>query len=313
MLTFQPVTIHDRHAITACTLPGNLRNCDYAFANICSWSFLYESRYAVADGFLFLRFYVEENGRRRLAYMFPAGSGDLPAAIERMERDAARSGYPLLLLGVTPDSKQQLNDCFPGSFSFIAERNYFDYIYLREELATLRGRRFQAKRNHIHRFQKQYPYTCQPITPAIVSRCMDVEQIWRTAARGHRYGYDLAHEHRSMTIAKNQIDELGLLGCAIVTDGKIIAFSYGSPINHNTFGVHVEKADIAYDGIFSLINREFAARIPAQYTHINREEDLGIPGLRRSKLSYQPVLLLEKSAALKRRTAAGNPQTNTLI
>jgi hypothetical protein len=84
-------------------------------------------------------------------------------------------------------------------------------------------------------------------------------------------------------------------------EGKIIAFTYGSPINNRTFGIHVEKADINYEGIFSVINQEFASRIPAQYTHINREEDLGILGLRKSKLSYNPVILLEKNSAVKRR------------
>jgi hypothetical protein len=90
------------------------------------------------------------------------------------------------------------------------------------------------------------------------------------------------------------------MGGAICVDNEIIAFTYGSPINHRTFGIHVEKANIRFDGVFSVINQEFASRIPEQFQYINREEDLGIPGLRRSKLSYHPVILLEKSTAVKR-------------
>ncbi|MDR1524627.1 MAG: phosphatidylglycerol lysyltransferase domain-containing protein [Tannerella sp.] len=301
MLLFKPVTIEDKEAVTAFTLPGDLLNCDYAFANMCSWNFLYESEYAIMNGFLFLRFYVEEKGRRRLAYMFPVGGGDLKTAIEIMENDAERMGYSLLMLGVTPDSKNKINALFPDRFTYIVERDYFDYIYLREELATLKGKRFQAKRNHINKFSKQYEYAYLPVTPDIICRCMEVEQIWCKANVSERDREDLAHERRSMTFAMNHFDELGLQGGAIVVDGRIIAFTYGSPINRYTFGIHVEKANVNYEGVFSVINREFASRIPEQYTYINREEDLGIPGLRQSKLSYNPVILLEKNAAVKRR------------
>ncbi|MDR1115353.1 MAG: phosphatidylglycerol lysyltransferase domain-containing protein [Tannerella sp.] len=301
MLSFKPITIEDRAAITAFTFPGDLLNCDYAFANMCSWSFLYESEYAIMNDFLFLRFYVEQKGRRHLAYMFPVGNGDLKTAIEIMEDDAEHAGYSLLILGVTPDSKDKINAAFPESFTYITERDFFDYIYLREDLVTLKGKRLQPKRNHINKFEKQYEYAYLPITPDIIGQCMEVERIWCKANINENDREDLAHEHRSMTFAMNRFDELGLQGGTIVVDGKIIAFTYGSPINSHTFGVHVEKADVSYEGIFSVINREFASRIPEQYTYINREEDLGIPGLRKSKLSYNPVILLEKNAAVKRR------------
>jgi hypothetical protein len=300
-LLFKPITIEDKEVITSFTLPGDFLNCDYAFANICSWRFLYESEYAADDDFLYVRFYVEEKGRRRLAYMLPVGSGDLKRAIDRLEKDAGSMGYPLLILGVTPESKTKINALFPDRFTCITERDYFDYIYLREDLATLKGRKFQPKRNHINKFNRRYEYTYLPISQDIIPSCMEVERIWCKANLNEDDREDLAHEHRSMTFAMNHFDELGLSGGAIVVDGKIIAFTYGSPINRYTFGIHVEKADVHYEGIFSVINREFASRIPAQYLYINREEDLGIPGLRQSKLSYHPVILLEKNAAVKRR------------
>ncbi|MDR1381316.1 MAG: phosphatidylglycerol lysyltransferase domain-containing protein [Tannerella sp.] len=300
-LSFRPITMEDREAITAFTLPGNALNCDYAFANMCSWRFLYDSEYAVRDGFLFVRFYVEEKGHRHLAYMLPVGDGDLKTAIGLLGGDAESMGYPLLILGVTPELKIKINTLFPDSFTYIKERDFFDYIYLREDLATLRGKKFQPKRNHVNKFKKQYEYIYMPIHREIVSQCMEVERIWCRANVDENDRDDLAHEHRSMTFAMNHFTELGLSGGAIVVDGKIVAFTYGSPINSYTFGIHVEKADVCYEGIFSVINQEFASRIPAQYLYINREEDLGIPGLRQSKLSYHPVILLEKNAAVKRR------------
>jgi hypothetical protein len=268
---------------------------------MCSWRFLYESEYAAEDGFLFVRFYVEEKGRKRLAYMFPVGNGNLKMAIEHLEKDAESKGYSLLILGVTPESKIKINALFPDNFTYLTERDYFDYIYLREDLATLKGKKFQPKRNHINKFKKRYEYTYMPIHQDIIPQCMEVERIWCKANFNENDRENLTNEHRSMTFAMNHFNELGISGGAIVADGKIIAFTYGSPINKNTFGIHVEKADIHYEGIFSVINREFASRIPTQYLYINREEDLGIPGLRQSKLSYHPVILLEKNAAIKRR------------
>jgi hypothetical protein len=301
MLSFKPITLEDKDAIMAFTLRGDFPNCDYAFANMCSWSFLYESQYAVTDDFLFVRFYIEEKGRRHRAYMFPVGNGELKKAIEMLEQDAEKTEHPLLMLGVTPESKHKMNALFPDNFTYIMERNYFDYIYLREDLVNLRGKKYQPKRNHIHKFKKQYAYTYLPVTPDLVCRCMEVERIWCKANLDEKDQEALAHENRSMTFALQHFEELGLSGGAILVDDKIIAFTYGSPINNRTFGIHVEKADIRYEGVFSVINQEFASRIPPQYTYINREEDLGISGLRKSKLSYYPVLLLEKNSAVKRR------------
>ena len=102
-----------------------------------------------------------------------------------------------------------------------------------------------------------------------------------------------------MVFALNNFDALGLTGGAIQVENEIVAFTYGSPINNYTFGVHVEKADTRFDGIFNMINREFVSRLPEQYRYINREEDLGIPGLRKAKLSYQPAILLEKNMAMR--------------
>jgi hypothetical protein len=303
MLNFKPITVADKEVITSFTLASAYSNCDFAFANMCSWRFLYDSEFAVADGFLFLRFYVTEKGRRHLAYMFPVGTRNdaLAAAITTIEKDAAEHGFPLLMLGVTPESKEVLNTLFPNSFAYIQERNYYDYIYRREDLVNLTGKKFQPKRNHINKFRKLYDYQYINITADITPECMKLEQQWFADNEQENDREALLNERQSMCFALSNFDGLGLMGGAIKVDGKIVAFTYGSPINADTFGIHVEKADINYEGVFSLINQEFASRIPEQYVYLNREEDLGIAGLRQSKLSYNPVIILEKNAAVKRR------------
>jgi hypothetical protein len=300
-MNFRPISIQDKDVITAFTFKSNFNNCDFAFANMCSWSFLYDSEFAVADNFLFVRFYIEEKGHRHLAYMIPLGNGDLRHAIEILEQDAEAMGFKPLILGLSLEKKEELNALFPGKFTFMADRDYFDYLYLRADLATLHGKKFQPKRNHINKFRKLYPYEYQPITPALVPQCLEVERIWWKANMDDKDVEGLSYEQLSMTFALNHFEELGLTGGAIIVYGKLVAFTYGSPVNDTVFGVHVEKADVFYEGIFNVINMEFASRVPEQYIYINREEDLGLSGLRQSKLSYNPVIILEKHAALRRR------------
>lgn len=299
-IDFKPITIDDKEVITSFTLPSPLRNCDLAFSNMCSWRFLYQSEYAVYKNFLLIRFYIEEKNKKRIAYMRPIGNGDFRDALLQLEEDSWQHGYPLLMLGVTPISKDLLEEAFPGEFSYIPERDYFDYIYLREDLATLKGKKFQAKRNHVNKFKKQYAYEYEPLTAELVPECLEFEAKWYKANRTDDDQEELTDERKSMIFALNHFKELNLLGGAIRIDHKLVAFTFGSPINQDTFGVHVEKADTDYDGAYSIINQEFASRIPEQYVYVNREEDLGIPGLRKAKLSYNPTILLPKAAVIKK-------------
>ena len=297
-IPFKPISLADKTAITSLTWPSDNRNCDFSFANMCSWRFLYDSEFAVVDDTLLIRFLIED--KSRIAYMMPVGKGDLSLAIQRLEEDSLRHGHPLCMLGITPEAKEQLESVLPGDFFYIPERDYFDYIYLREDLATLRGKRYQPKRNHLNNFKKLYSYAYEPITPATVSECLQLESKWYQANDNAGEEEELNDERRSMTFALNHFDELDLIGGAIRVSGEIIAFSFGAPITHDTFGVHVEKADVKFEGAFTVINQEFAAHLPERYIYMNREEDLGIPGLRQAKLSYHPAILLEKSAAIKK-------------
>lgn len=297
-ISFKPITINDKDIITSFTIPSNYRNCDYSFANICSWRFLYNSEYAVIDGNLLIRFWIED--KTRVAYMTPIGTGDLKQSISLLEADSLAHGHPLCMLGVTPDAKETLEKVIPGGFYYLPERDYFDYIYLREDLANLKGKKYQSKRNHINNFNKQYNYRYMPINPKLVPECLELESKWYKTNRTDEDEEELNDERRSMTYALTHFKELGLIGGAICVDHQIVAFSFGAPINHNTFGVHVEKADVNYDGAYAVINKEFASHLPEEYQYVNREEDLGIPGLRQAKLSYNPVILLEKCAAIKK-------------
>lgn len=293
MIEFKDITLADRERIQAFTLSSQRRNCDLSFANLYSWSFLYQTKYAILDGFLLLRFYAGEE----LAYMMPVGQGDVKPVLEALIRDAEEQGAKFRILGVCVGMKADIEAALPGQFTFTEDRDYFDYIYLRTDLATLKGKKYQSKRNHINKFKKEYPdYEYKELTPALVPECLKLEEEWRRDYEGDEQ-QALDAERRSMTLALTHMEALGLTGGVLHVNGRIAAFTYGAPINHETWDTCVEKADTRIEGSYAMINYEYANRIEEKYTYMNREEDLGLDGLRKAKLSYHPAILLEKCIA----------------
>lgn len=292
MIPFKDIELTDRELITSYTLNSPRQNCDLSFSNLCSWRFLYDTKFAIQDGFLLLKFRV----KGELVYMMPIGNGDLEKALGALREDARQEGQPLCLLGICAGMCSELEAYMPDRFQFTADRDYADYIYLRTDLATLSGKRFQAKRNHVNKFKRTYNYEYSPITPDLIQECLDLEAEWCKANNCDQHE-GTGNERRALVYALHNFEELGLTGGILHVDGKIAAFTFGMPINQDTFGVSVEKADTSIDGAYAMINYEFANHIPEQYTYINREEDLGIEGLRKAKLSYQPTIILEKYVA----------------
>lgn len=290
MIPFKDITLADKDTITAFTMNSNRRNCDLSFSNLCSWRFLYDTKFAIVDGFLVFKFWAEE----QLAYMMPVGTGDLKTVLRDLIEDAHAEKQHFCMLGVCSCMRDDLEAILPGQFIFTEDRDYADYIYLRSDLATLKGKKFQAKRNHINRFRNQYPdHEYIPITPDLIQECIELEAEWCKVNHCDQQE-GTGNERRALIYALHNFEALGLTGGILRVNGKIVAFTFGMPINHETFGVHVEKADTNIEGAYAMINNEFANRIPEQYIYINREEDLGIEGLRKAKLSYQPVTILEK-------------------
>lgn len=293
MIEFKDITVEDKDTITSFTMNSCRRNCDLSFSNLCSWRFMYNTKFAVIDNFLVFKFWLHG----RVSYMMPVGQGDPEKElIEKLIEDSQLEGEPLRLMGVCQGMKKRLNDILPGKFEFTTNRDYSDYIYLRSDLATLTGKKFQSKRNHINRFKKEYTYKYVPITPDRVKECLYLEAEWCKANDCDKQD-GTGNERQAIVFALEHFEELGLSGGILYANDKIVAFTFGMPINKETFGVHVEKADTTVDGAYAMINFEFANHIPETFTYINREEDLGIEGLRKAKLSYQPETILEKFVA----------------
>ena len=296
MIPFKDISIEDKAMVQAYTLSSSRRNCDLSFSNLYSWRFLYHTQVAETGGFLLIKFRAEGHA----VYMMPVGEGDLRPVLTAMKEDAEAEGETFRMQGVCSHMRADLEQVAPDCFAFTADRDYYDYIYLRSDLATLRGKKYQPKRNHINRFVRMYPdYEYRELTPDLIPECLQLAEQWcRTNETTEEERRELEDEHRSLTDALLHFEQLDLLGGVLHVDGHIVAFTFGTPINRQTFDVCVEKADVKVEGSYAMINYEFANRIPEQYTFVNREEDLGLEGLRKAKLSYYPEMLLEKWIAV---------------
>ena len=293
-LAFHPLTLIDREVMQAVTLPSGRRNCNYNFANLVGWKFLFGTEVCVLEKAVVLR-YTFDGQRAYMVCTSEALSQELIEALLEDSKgdfsDGTECGAAMTLIGLEDSQVPQLSG-FLISVESIRDR--YDYIYCRTDLATLHGKHLDGKRNHIRRFRTQHPdFEYRPLMPEFFDECRRLTEIWQEEKGGN----DTIHAEKQVmeTIFSNW-DALGMIGGSIFVDGRMVAFTYGSAVTTDTFDVCVEKADRHVEGAFAIINQQFAEHLPEQYVYLNREEDMGIPGLRQAKLSYHPEILLTYNA-----------------
>lgn len=290
-LNFHTLTIADRAAVQAVTFRAGRRNCNFSLANLVGWQFWYRTEVCVLPDAVVLRFSLD--GDR--AYMICTRGVPSCELLAALCEDCS---HALTLLGLEDEAALQLqqNACRKGvNISVESRRDQFDYIYRREDLAGLHGGKLQAKRNHVNHFRAEYPdFEYRPLDPSLFDECRRIATLWHDGKQHDNpvYGDTIEVEKRAMETVFTHWDELGMLGGSIFLDGRMVAFTYGGAITTDTFDVCVEKADLRVEGAFSIINQQFCAHLPEHFTFVNREEDMGLPGLRKAKLSYHPIELL---------------------
>ena len=173
------------------------------------------------------------------------------------------------------------------------DRDQSDYVYLVEDLATLKGRKYHRKRNHIKQFKEKYSYQYVPLTSEWISECLQLQDTW-CDLRNCDAIPSLASEALAVKEALTHFETLGMKGGAILIDGKVEAFTLGEPLNPETVVIHIEKTNPAYERLYPTINQAFLEKEWSGYTYVNREQDLGEEGLRKAKESYFPHHMVNK-------------------
>lgn len=297
MLDFRPVTVSDKPLFDKYARRYGGKNCDSAFANIFCWAPFYGNEICECDGFLLTR--IKIDGRKKTGYLEPLGEGDVERIVGLLADDAASLGEPLRLQSLSQGFADKLFGLHLDNGLFIFEnRDFSDYIYSAESLRTLSGKKLQPKRNHINQFKREYEYRYEFLTPGHKEEVFALLHKWREGKHSERLSLEV--EESVIRLGMENFEALGLMGGALYVGGKMIAFTYGSPLNDDTFCIHIEKADTEFESSFPMINHLFVNSLPDNFIYINREEDLGLKGLRGSKLSYHPLELYRKFYAIDR-------------
>lgn len=290
MITFKPFIPEDRELYAPYLALGAGRGCEYGFANLCMWG--RQQGAILEEGLVFFSQF-----NRKTVYLFPLGQNK-KALVEALMEDAAQRGIPLRLTGLLPEDCRELEALFPGRFRFHNARSDYDYIYNVEDLANLKGKTYQSKRNFANRFQKNHPDAkVVPIgeeNRAAVEKLLDT---WFADRRAKDPQGDYHMEKAALNKALSHMEQLKLEGIALMEDDRVLAMTIGSRLTEDTFDVHFEKALDTEEGAYARINQAFAGYLMEKYPsvrYLNREDDMGLEGLRKAKLSYHPVRLTEK-------------------
>lgn len=205
-------------------------------------------------------------------------------------------GYPFLMKGVTPAAAERIRTLCEDCYEFTPDRDNYEYVYLTQDLINLSGKKFRQKKNNLNHFRNQYigKWEYVPITEDIFDECLAAEKTWYDQHEEQDDDEELLGERHAIEEVFNNWEILQPTGGAIRMYNKIVAFSIGEMLNDDTAIIHFEKSDPNIRGLYQVINHEFVVHAWPHTTYINREEDMGIPGLRHSKESYNPHHYVEK-------------------
>ena len=294
MIEFGRVKLKEKQLYESILFTQAERGCEYSFANKYLWG-----RQEAALNHGCAVFFSHFNGKS--VYPYPIGDGDKKAAIEDLIRDAKKRGIPFRLTGMTEADKQELERWFGERFLIKQQRDSFDYVYSIDDLADLKGRKFQKKRNHVNRFRSEHPdYQVVELTSCNMGAAQQMVNEWFRIRMKEDPEGDYLLENIAMARAFQNYDGLGLEGIMLMERGKVLAVTMGTRMSPDTYDIHFEKALEDVDGAYPTVNCEFARYLRAKHPEaafLNREDDLGLPGLRKAKLSYNPHHMVEKYKA----------------
>lgn len=310
MIDWKEIKLEDKPVIEERICASGCKSADYGFANLFIWRKAYRPEIAFCDSRLLVRM-PQWN-----VYAYPMGDGDVTGPMELLLQEAHDSGSKLCIRGLTDKTLEEFLPLYGDRFEICEDRDNADYIYMASRLADLPGRHLSSKRNHIKHFEKNGEWEFHKITA-------DSCKLFTSCAGGGSERLSSIEEARAFVeefyIEKNDpeladeagaIDEmfvnykeLGFLGGLLYQKGEPVAFTAGTRLDSTVFDTHFEKALPGVEGAYTMVNREFARLVMAEYPEIeafNREEDMGIEGLRRAKLSYHPDILLMKYFATEK-------------
>lgn len=290
---YKKITFDDFELINRYTKLANTRNCEFSMVNIYFWNDTSKLEYAVIDEVLVYR--LIENGTAFYSITeFPDNPKEF---FEKLEADAEENSAGMVINNLSEEMMLRMEHDMAGQLRFWYDRDYSDYIYEVQDLINLSGSKYHGKKNHLNKFMNTYQFRYEEITAGNIEECRKMKNEWAL-----RKGGDISGYREELDVIDNvfdNYDRLNLIGGLIRIDGEVSAFTLGEAISGDTFVTHFEKAYEDIPGLYQAINQQFAARSIYGFKYVNREDDIGIMGIRNAKLSYKPVMMFNKYNAEK--------------
>lgn len=282
MTTWKPISLEDKEMINSFT-KNRFSTCDLLFSTLFLWSKGDHLEYKIDRECLLIRGHDEGE---RFAYPPVSKTGDIEALVESFQ-ELLEDSIPIICI------PEEYVNLLGNRFDFKEYRDSFDYIYLQEDLAFLKGRRYSKKKNKINKFLSLYDFQYEKIDDSNLSEVLEFQKRWQIEKEGDSLAV-LRSEHVGILSIFENYHSLDLKGGLIRVDGKIIAYALGEILKEDMGVIHIEKADSSYVGSYQMINSLFAQKEFRDVTYLNREDDYGDEGIRQAKESYHPSVLLKK-------------------
>ena len=295
---FKNFELKDKKLIESYTKPWNIGCSDLSFANLFIWGADGKMQYVIDDDVL----YIKLNFKSFPEFFWPpipkkGSKHDYRELVCRAFEYLENKNIVPVIRNIWEPFKEIIEKSCPELDIEPAEIAW-DYVYSREKLATLKGKKLHGKRNHINKFMQENPdWEYKKLVPSMYEDCIAVYDGWKESKDLSED--EFANERRSVVLALTNMEELGLTGGAILLDGKIKAFTVGERLNDDMQLIHIEKADSEINGLFPMINQQYVLHECADVQYINREEDMGVEGMRKAKRSYYPDFMVKKYFAAK--------------
>ena len=260
---------------------------DYSFSNLWGWAEEYGLSWAWQDDCVWIR-----QSRPEVLYWAPVGPW---YNIDWSARLVEGPPGPTVFIRVPDKLVEHWQTRFKDQATFEEERGHWDYVYAVSDLINLKGNRFHKKKNLLNQFVKKYTYTYVPLEPHLIGQAMAMQENWCTW-RDCESSDVLAAENRAVLRVFEHWGEIsGLLGGAILVDGAMVAYTVAEALTPQSVVIHFEKGDTSFKGVYQAINQMVLAHSARDLLTVNREQDLNDEGLRKSKLSYNPLEFVPKS------------------
>ena len=292
MLEFKKPEIKDKEWVKECFEKNSIVDCEYCFGNLIIWSEIYKTQICHYKDFFISR---SPDGDGGYSFCFPKGQGDYDEIISLIEKEYEKVSF----FGMNFRDCKNLKEIRKDTYEISSDRDMFDYIYKVSDLAELKGRKYHQKRNHIAFFENNYNWHYEKINEENINECLLMNGEWEKDNED-KIKTGIANEEIAIKNAVKYYKELDFVGGLIRVDKKVVAYTFGERLSDNTFCTHFEKAFTSIRGAYPMINREFARNELSSFEFVNREEDMGIEGLRKAKLSYHPYMMSEIFNAEKR-------------